>query len=177
MNLLKIDHSKKLVISPEALAIPEFSAIWKRDRSVKKENAINELSYIYYLIDYASIYLAYPADVRDKQIRKDLNIKKLSKDLKAGISKYRELQKTPSMRFLTSARDALEAMTKYFEMIDFEERTVNGAPVYKATDVTRCLKDCGGIQDSLDKLKEKVKNELYEKGSTKGGGEVNPFEE
>jgi len=179
MNLLILKDNRVDVL-PEALLIPEFEAIWKRDKTIKKEYALRDFAYIYFLCDYNSVYQAYSKDTREDKIRKDLGkdrAMKISKECKVAIEKYKELQNTPSMRFLEAAKDALEAMTGYFKDVNFAERTKNGIPVYKATDVTRCLKDAGGVMKSIDDLREKVKKEIGEDTRIKGGGEAGLMED
>jgi len=176
MNVLALDSSNKLVISPEALAIPEFSAIWENDTTKKKEKALKELSYVYFLADYSSVYQAYAKEDRIGQLKSDFNIRKISEDVEKAIKKYTELQNTPIMGFLQSARDAMESMKDYFSKVNFGERDLGGRSVFKPKEVSSCLKDCGGIIDSLEKLEEKAKSELYEKATSKGGSEIGAFE-
>lgn len=179
MNLLTLKNNK-VEVSPEALMIPEFKSLWSLDSTSTKANALKQLAYVYFLCDYNSVYQSFPKDKRSDKIRQDLghgNGKiRLRRGCRKAIEKYEELQNTPSMKFLESARDALEAMTEYFNNIDFNERDSKGNPVYKATEVTRCLKDAGGMIESIQKLKEKVKTEIYEKVMARGKTEINPFE-
>ena len=56
MKLLDLKNSR-VVISPEALLIPEFQKIWEKDKSKDKEKALKELSYVYFICDYKSHYL------------------------------------------------------------------------------------------------------------------------
>ena len=45
-----------VVVSPEALLIPEFKDLWDRDKSKDKLKAHRELSYVYFISDYKSPY-------------------------------------------------------------------------------------------------------------------------
>lgn len=176
MNLLRLNEENKIVISPEALLIPEFFTLWKKDTSIKKETVLKELAFVYFLMDYDSSYQAYSPEEREEQLKKDFDIKKISKDVLAASEKYKKLQETPSMRFLDSAIKALESMKSYFNSVDFSEKDGRGICVYKPSEISRCLKDSGGIMESLEKIKEKVKNEVYSKVEIIGGSEVNSFE-
>lgn len=178
MDLLYIDRGNKtkLTILAEALNIPEFSAIWKSDKSKDKEKALRELSYIYYCADYNSPYLAYLPNERTEKLKKDFKINKVTREIEKGIKKYNELQETPSMRFLKSATVALESMEQYFKNIDFNERDDRNAAVYRPVEISKCLKDCGGIMNSLEKLREKVKSEIYAQPTSRGGTMINIFE-
>ena len=46
-----------VTISPKALMVPEFKALWDRDKSNNKSTALSELAYVYYLSDFKSPYL------------------------------------------------------------------------------------------------------------------------
>ena len=179
MNLLILKNNK-IEINPETLLIKEFKAIWDSDPGKKKEFALRELAYIYFLCDYNSVYQSYSKDERSKKIRSDLSkgdrAIKLTKFCDAGIKKYEELQDTPSMQFLESAKDALASMTEYFKGVDFTKMDKNGKFVYNVVEVTRCLKDAGGVMESIEKLKEKVKTEIYEKVAVRGKSDIGFFE-
>lgn len=178
MNLLQIKENK-IIPTPEALAIPEFNAIWLDDDKLKKELALRHFAYIYFLCDFNSVYQSYPREKRDEKIRKDLGngkMFKISRKCKKGVEKYEELQKTFTMEFLESVKSAQNAMTEYFKKVNFAERDVKGQAVYKPTEVTKCMKDAGDIVESLEKLKEKVKTEIYEKDLARGQSEVGHFE-
>lgn len=177
MNLLSFDKEKNLNISAEAVMIPEFSALWKRDKSKDKVEACKELAYIYYMGDYDSPYLSYSPEIRGIQLKKDMGIKKISKEMEEGVKKYKMLQDTPSIRFLDSAIKAMESMEKYFNKVNFSERDSKGSAVYKPTEVSKCLKDSGGIMDSLARIRDKVKTEIYNRNTIRGGSETNIFEE
>lgn len=179
MQLFQIQNNQP-VITSEALLIPEFSAIWQKDKTKKKEQATKELSYIYFMADYKSVYQAYSEDVMEKQIIKDVFGKKkwkASKDVERAVEKYKELQQTPSMRLLKSFKDAINSLEKYFKNINFEERDTRGNPIYKVSDVTNALQKAGAIIESLDKVENKVKKEMHSENIARGQKDINPFEE
>jgi hypothetical protein len=168
-------------ISEEAILIKEFKAIWDRDKSKDKEKALSELAYVYYLSDYKSVYAAYSPKDREEQIIQDIIMdSKWEPDevIKAACAKYEELQNTPTLRFLKSQINALESLSDYFNGIDWEDETYKGIPKYKLTEVTRAVKDAGGIIASLERLEEKVKKEeAVTESRSRGGGEQGFFEE
>lgn len=176
--LLTFDHKKRLIPLPETVAIPEFSAIWENDPSDSKRTAINELSFVYFSCAYDSPYRAFTAEEKETHLKKDFGIPKITPDrIKDAITKYRQIMITPSMRFLEAAQKACDSMRQYFESLDFGERDDYGRPVYKATEVSKCLKDCNGIIESLSALKERVNKELSGKVIIRGGGNIGAFED
>lgn len=172
MNLFTIEGQNP-TITAEGLLIPEYRALWDSDKSKDKRIAINKLAYVYYSADYKSIYLSFTKELREERLGEDfMQDSKYKPDglILAGIAKYEQLQKTPTMNFLKAARHAMQETENYFLNIDYSERDVKGNAVYKGTEVTKMLKDCAGIKDALDKLEEAVKKELTNEGTARGGG-------
>ena len=103
MKLFDLKNSR-VIISPEALLIPEFERLWRRDTSKNKEKALKELSYVYFTCDYKSPYLT--SMVRDKVrlvVAKDFMKDTKSRPdpgMEEAIEKYKDLQVTASMRLL-----------------------------------------------------------------------------
>lgn len=176
MNLFYLEDNK-IKITPETLLISQFKIIWDKDKSKTKEDAIRELSYVYFMADYKSIYLAYPESTRKKQITQDI-IKdetwKPDDAIKAAIIKYEELQKTPSLRMLIGARKAQEAITKYYEEISTDSTKVNSKSVQA---IAMSLEKMGKIAESIDKLEDKLKREVQSEGRSKANRQINKFEE
>jgi len=153
-----------LKIDPDTLAIPEFRVIWDRDKSKDKAIAYKELSYIYYYTDHKSSYQNYPDEERADKVRDDfIRDKKWRMDdqVQAAISKYDELQTTPTLRLLLSARIAVDKLAAYFKEAEPEDRNY-----------TSNLDKIGKIIESLDKLEEKVKKEQTQQSKIRGGGDV-----
>lgn len=172
MKLFTLENYQPFV-TPEALLIPEFKMLFDRDKSKDKGKALKEIAYIYFSTDYQSNYLAYTKDIRDSRLGEDFmgdaNYKPDQLVLGA-MEKYDQLQQTPTMNFLKAARHAMQETENYFMNIDYSERDLKGNAVYKGTDITKMLKDCSGIKDSLDKLMEAVRKEQANGAVARGGG-------
>lgn len=168
------DLSKnQIVVRPEVLNIPEFKAIWKRDKDRFKKNAFKKFEYIYYLADYKSPYANYPESERLKRIKEDFDIgEKELEDayVTAALEKYRELQFTPTRDLLSAAEEAARALAGDLRKI---ARSVDPD---KAEYIVKTLEKIGKIMTSLDTLKRKVDQETSEIG-IRGGGEVGMFED
>jgi len=160
-------------ITTEILLVPEFKKIWDKDKSKDKSKAFKELSYIYFSTDYKSLYLAYDPEVREERLLLDFigDIKwKPDADIKTAIEKYKDLQKTPSIGFLEDAMMAVDATRKYFRGVDYTQLDDSGRPIYKIKEVTDALKNCEGIINTLDKLRDKVAKEQQLGTRARGGG-------
>ena len=178
MNIFTIEGLSP-TITAEGLLIPEYKAIWDADKSKDKKDAINRLAYVYFATDYKSIYLSFTKAIRDERLGEDfMQDPKYRPDMlvQAAINKYEQLQQTPTMNFLKAARHAMQETENYFMNIDYTERDTRGNAVYKGTEVTKMLKDCAGIKDSLDKLEEAVKKEQSNGAIARGGGSGGLFE-
>jgi len=178
MKLFTLENYQPL-ITPEALLIPEFKALFDRDKSKDKVNALKEIAFVYFSMDYQSNYLSYTKDVRDERLAQDfMGVSEYKPDqvVLAAMQKYDELQRTPTMNFLKAARHAMQETENYFMDIDYTERDAKGNPVYKGTDITKMLKDCSGVKDTLDKLMEAVKKEQSNGSTARGGGSGGMFE-
>lgn len=165
--------SQQPSITVEGLLIPEFKALYDRDKTKDKSKAFKEMCYLYFTCDYKSLYLAYDIDMREEMIRKDYldNDQKWKPDklVQEAIKKYRELQNTPTMRFLQDNISAMESMGKYFREIDWEKTDDNGKAIYDITKVSNAVKQAGGIIDNIEKLREKVAKEQSVGGRARGG--------
>lgn len=165
----------QIQVSPSALNIPEFKAIWKRDKNRAKNNAYSELCYVYFMCDYKSEYRNYPEAVREEKIKTDFIEKRMgdkwkpdSKVLEAMI-KYKEMQETPSLRYLKSQEAMIDKITNYMNSItseDFEEDE-------KLLDsITRAQDKCNKTVATLPKLRESISKEVSETSHIRGGGEI-----
>lgn len=181
MNIFKFVNNK-LVISPEDILIPEVNKIWERDKSKDKEVAKQELTYIYLISDWNSIYRNYPESHKDTIIKKDfIKIPNWNPDqyVKDAIKRLEEHQNqsSSSMRLLKSTKNAVEKLSEYFNGIDFNERDEKGQPVYKVNEVTRAMESSGKVLQALETLTEKVEKERSMSNSKIiGGGSISKYE-
>ena len=161
-----------VIVTPEALLIPEFKVLWKRDEDKDKEQAIRDMSYLYFISDYKSPYVISSdeftlAPMVAKDFMKDENYEP-DEALKTAIEKYKELQLTPSMKLLIASIKTINNLVAYLESVDLQERDRVGKPIYKPTDITNSLARIGGIVESLNKVKEQVERETIKSGTLRG---------
>lgn len=163
---------RNVIVSPEALLIPEFQAIWKRDKTKDKLKAMRELSYVYFVCDYKSPYRSSLTLNRlESMVAKDfMKDEAYAPDPKisAAVDKYKELQKTPSMMLLDASLKTVHNLIDYLQNVDLQERDKNDRPIYKPSDVTSSLKNIGGIVESLSKVRESVEKEMSEQATLRG---------
>ncbi len=180
MELFQLNKNK---VTPEAhtLLIKEFKAVWDRDKSKEKVLAIQELGYVFFKADYKSMYLSTPPEDREEVIIIDVfgETSKWKPDqvVNDAVNKYKALQKTPTMRFLDAQQKALEELITYMETLDMSERDKSGKPIYKYKDVTSGMADSAKVAEALEKLQDRVRQELSVQGKIRGTGELGSYED
>lgn len=172
------DH---VTFTAEFLAVPEFKAIWNRDKTKGKARAIKELSYVAFLCDNTMYnpYRGYSEEVRGEILISDFVGDKLWKPdelIKKAVDKLHKLLETTSSRLLKSSLIASDKLGSYFENIDFSLLDDNGKPVYSARDLASNLSAVGNIIKSLRVLEDQVKKEQLDDNITRGGFEIGDFE-
>lgn len=167
--------------APQALVLKPFLALWKRDRSKDKKVAVAELSLIYYIADYRSDYSRYvDEETKYSEVKDVIDLpsswKPDDKFLEA-VELYKELQKTPAIEALETARLLLYKAKTFIKDLDFSEKNERGQYLHKIESSIRYVKDLEGALDSLDKVEERVKKQIEKKREFKGQLEPAMFED
>ena len=171
----------QVTFTAEFLAVPEFKALWNRDRTKGKSRAIKELSYVTFLCDNTiyNPYAGYSEDIRNETLVEDFIREegwKPDKLTQEAVKKLRSLLETTSSRLLRSSRIAADKLAVYFETIDFSLLDDNGKPVYSARELATNLGAVGNIVKSLKALEEQVRKEQLDDNIARGGFEIGDFE-
>jgi hypothetical protein len=162
-------------ISPAMLNVPEFKALWKRDRNRNKKVAHAELSYIYYITDFKSPYRTYPKVQRKSKVINEYCHKAAGEDwepddkVEIALRKYEELQVTPSLRYLDSVEGIIHKITKFLDETTVDEDTLKT--------IVDSIDKANKIALGLPKLKDAVEKEISENSKIRGGGETSLFED
>jgi hypothetical protein len=168
-----IDYVVKIKAS--ALNIPEFKAIWKRDKGRTKNKAHSELSYVFYMCDYKSEFRNSPENERSEKIIKDFCANALGEDwtpdmkVLEAMKKYEELQMTPSLKFLNFIEEEIYKMREFLNGLGIDEDNIK-LKIESMEKISKFI-----LQ--LPKLKESVRKEVSEKERLTGGGEVGLYED
>jgi hypothetical protein len=169
-------------VNPVTLFIPEFKAVW--DKHKDKSIADKELAYVYFVADYKSDYSSYgndkPIAVAKDIMPEDWKPDKITND---AVEKYKELQKTTSIRFLEWARMSMCGITDYFREMAILETDSTAVKKKKMSEfdpekTVKLLKDVEPILTKLDKIEEKVlREEGLGENKIRGGGDIGFFED
>ena len=169
----------KITVTAETLSVPEFKALWDRDKSKDKSQALNELKYVTFLCDMSmsNPYRGYSEVDKESILRADMFNENWVPDslVHKAIEKFDQLQVSTNSRMLKGAKKAADQLAKYFETIDFTKVDANGK-AYSAKDLASNLKDVGSIIKSLSSLEEQVLREQLDSSRIRGGSEIGEFE-
>jgi hypothetical protein len=166
---------EKIEISPAVLNVPEFKALWKRDKNRGKKHAYSELSYIYYICDFKSPYRNYPDVERRVKVMSEYCVKSLGEDWKPdakveeAIRKYEELHVTPSLKYLESVEGVIHKIRQYMDNVIINEDTLKT--------IVDSTEKANKIILGLPKLKDAVEKEISENSKLRGGGGLSLFED
>lgn len=123
MRLLKYEGFK-VTIAPEALALAPFKKLWNRDRSVSKDRAISEISYIYFMVDPRSDYqYLVDEDERSKAIIEGEGLSngwKPDKLVMEAITFYKSLRSTSAL-LLEDTRAVIDNVRKTLREFSFDD--------------------------------------------------------
>jgi hypothetical protein len=165
--------------SPYALVIKEFKKLCTRDKGKGKETALKELAYIYFKCSHNSPYTIYDGEEKESKIKDSVFGEKSKWEpdpiVKEACDRYLKLMDTHAVLLLKAARKSVKKLEKYFEDIDLTILDDNGKPIYSAKDLVANLTKVGDVVMGLSKLEEVVKKEEQEMAVTRGGVEVNKY--
>lgn len=176
-------NGKAVFPNPETLLIYPFKDIWERDLTPDKVNAIQEFAYIEFMTSMlkSNPYREYPEDKKEEIIRKEIitqidwNPDEL---IVAGMNYIIEKQKEGSITYTywLSNKAAIEKMINFFNNFDIDERNPKTfMPIYKPKDITSAVADAEKTLTTLNALKNKVEEELYESNKTRSGKVISVF--
>lgn len=176
-------NGKAVYPKAETLLVSPYKEIWERDKSEGKEVALMEYGYMEFMVSMlkSNPYRDYPESKKDSIIRQDIVfIEDWNPDelVRRGMQKMVELQTEGSISYAywMSNRKAMEKMIDFFNNFDIDERNLkSGMPIYKPKDITSAVADAEKSLATLDALKTKVEEELYEKSKTRSDKVISPF--
>lgn len=168
--------------TPEILLVREFARLLEPGRNKCKDDpkgkyglrAFREFTYIWLAICWKSVYSEYDEQTRHQEALKDSGLTEAEfndPDFREACRKFRRIQDSSlSIRMLHAAQETVNKFIEYFNDVDPLERdAVTNKPVYKAKDIMAELSNLGKVHDELVDLEGRVKKELTEQSSIRGG--------
>ena len=156
----------KIKLRVENLAIKEFKDLVTADKSKSKNKALDQFLYIYMMHSYKSPYRDFPDEVKEKSIINDVLSEKIdTKDpmVIAAINKYLELNSTPSIALLNSAKNAMYKSAKHLD-----SAPISSGKDGNITQITATIDKMSKTIQSYDSIKQQVEKETATKGAMRG---------
>lgn len=166
----------------ETLLLEPFKTIWERDKTKNKEKAIREFTYIEFMTSAlkSNPFREYPEDKKHSVIsehifKEDYKPDKLVKDGINFIVKLQEEASTTYIFWLANKR-VIEKQIDFLNNLDPNERNFKtGSPLYKPKDIPDAVAQSEKALSTINALKKKVEEELFDTVKTKGQKEISPF--
>lgn len=179
MKLLKYEGFK-VTIAPEALALAPFKKLWNRDRSVSKDRAISEISYVYFMTDPRSDYqYLVDEEERSKAIIEGEGLPnnwKPDKVVTEAMQFYSRFKPTAAL-LLEDTRVAVEKLRKLLRDINLQDTDDKGRPLYTLNTITATIKQVPSLAKDLDEAERALSSEMRNEGKMRGQGEKTIFED
>lgn len=182
MSFLFEISGKVVFPKAETLLIPIFKEIWARDLALEKETAIAEFCYIEFMTSMlkSNPYREYQDEKKNEIIRKDIMPEDWEGDplIREAMNYIITLQTEGSITYSywMANKAAIEQMIDFFLNFDIGERNLkSGMPIYKPKDITSAIGDAEKTLTTLNALKVKVDEEVYESSKSRAGKVVSPF--
>ena len=171
----------KVVISEEAFALKVFRQIWNRDRSVNKDKAIMELSYVYFMVDPRSDYqYIVDKDERSKAIIEGEGLPENWKPDKVVIEamQFYSSIKSTSALLLEDTRVAIDKVRQFLKTVDLEALDEKGKPIYTINSITSTIKMIPQLIKDLDDAEKAIKADMQNtSGKVRGQKEKSLLED
>jgi len=182
MKLFELDDKHKLVIDPAAYALKPFAKLWNRDKTPDKRQALAELAYIYYMMDYKSDFF----EISDEMERSDQIITQLDFDVDIDIEDpallsakefYREKTETKILLLLKDAYSSVDKLRDYFREVDLTMVDDKGRVMHDSSKLMKNIANLGETVEGLKKLEFQVRKEKQADSKLRAGREKGMFED
>lgn len=176
MRLFKYE-GYTLSISEEALCLKPFKALWVRDKTEKKDRAIMELGYVYFMEDPRSDYqYIIDREERSDKIKIDQGFRENWKPDKAvldAMELYASFKTTSALlledtrAFVDGYRNKLRKLTADMDDLDVKE----------VKNVGDIIKQIPEMVKNLDEAEKAITRELAQSDKVRGAQEKNIYED
>lgn len=151
MKVFDVENGK-IIITPACLLIPEFAKLVK-----KFENPIPALSYVEFMTNPTSPYMAVPEADKSETIARAMGIDFSldDEDILTALEKAEDLYMTPTRRFYFDSKVGLEKMGKYLR-----ESSIHSGRDGNDSTYLSMLKSLGKITLEFQQLEKIFKEEV-----------------
>lgn len=159
-----------VTFSPQALMLKPFKEIWRNDTSKDKEEAVKELSYVYFMADERSDFMyILNEEERHEEIIKFLGLGNgawiVPDYITEAIAFYIEASETTSTKLLRSTRGVVEKISSFLDNVNMNERDRNNKPVFDVGKIVASVEKIPKLVRSLNEIEQEIIKEKELKGT------------
>lgn len=189
IKLFQVNDQGIPEISDEARTILVFKKLITRDKGSegdhdgrKKYQAAKELAFVYFFAKFDSPYESYEEFDRIIKVKKAVGLDekwKIDSDIQEAIDYFKEIQRTPSMKFLDAVEKAIRNMSDYLETTKIDEKIAEGVNkgklVHDIGQYRAITKEMPDLIISYQKTKDLVRKEIQEETATRAARKINKY--
>lgn len=171
----------RIVINDEALLVRPIRELFEEDTSKTKEYFLEQMSYLYFMVDPRSTY----SYITDLEERAQVIIEQEgltpsftpSPQLLEAMEVYRQHTITTSTLLLEDTRLAIDKLRKFLRNIDLSAMDDKGKPLYQPSTIATTIKQIPQLAKDLMETEKIVEKEIQEQGRARGGNQKHLFED
>lgn len=173
MKLLKYE-GYNLTFEPEILTLKVFKKLFTRDKTKDKSKFLQELGYIYFMLDPRSDYMYITdEDERSKAIIIGEGLSdtwKVDSILQDAMDYYKSFRPT-SVLLLEDTRVAVDKLREALRSINITETDDKGRPIYTLNTIVATIKQVPSLVKDLDDAERAISKEIVQNDKIRGSVE------
>jgi len=180
MKLIEYD-GVDFKIADEALLVRPIRALFRADKSKKKEELWKQLGYLWFMCDPRSPYMYLTdEDARADEVKKQEGFEdnwKPSALLREAMTDYKALSVTTSALLLEDVRFGIDNVRKFFRTADLtatDEKS--GKPLYQVSSYTTALRQAMELSKMLVEYETQLAKDFQSENAARGSAEKAMYE-
>lgn len=179
MKLLKYE-GYNLTFEPEILTLKVFKRLFTRDKTKDKSKFLQELGYIYFMLDPRSDYMYITdEDERSKAIIIGEGLSdtwKVDSILQDAMDYYKSFRPTSAL-LLEDTRVAVDKLREALRSINITETDDKGRPIYTLNTIVTTIKQVPSLVKDLDDAERAISKEIVQNDKIRGSVEKAMYED
>lgn len=179
MKLLKYE-GYNLTFEPEILTLKVFKRLFTRDKTKDKSKFLQELGYIYFMLDPRSDYMYITdEDERSKAIIIGEGLSdtwKVDSILQDAMDYYKSFRPTSAL-LLEDTRVAVDKLREALRSINITETDDKGRPIYTLNTIVATIKQVPSLVKDLDDAERAISKEIVQSDKIRGSVEKTMYED
>ena len=179
MKLLKYE-GYNLTFEPEILTLKVFKKLFTRDKTKDKSKFLQELGYIYFMLDPRSDYMYITdEDERSKAIIIGEGLSdtwKVDSILQDAMDYYKSFRPTSAL-LLEDTRVAVDKLREALRSINITETDDKGRPIYTLNTIVATIKQVPSLAKDLDDAERAISKEIVQNDKIRGSVEKAMYED